>query len=238
LRPLVSRKIALIFTLFLATIPLFDYHGFNAYVDLPLTFYFTAAAIFLFYYFQKKHLFWLILSGLFSGLAAWTKNEGLMLAALLFIVLLYFLLKEKGSKKDVFFYFLSFIFFVLPWFIFKGVHHLGFSNVDYQTLPFNQFHPEIFLSVLKQVFLFHSFHLWPGIFVLILLINLSKFKTNSFLCLFLVVFGGLIAFFILYLFTANAQHVLDGHIVSRNLMTIIPLSIFLSALLSDDKGIV
>jgi 4-amino-4-deoxy-L-arabinose transferase-like glycosyltransferase len=239
LRNFLSRQISLIFTMFLSTLPLLNYHGFNAYADLPLTFYFTTSAIFLIRYFQEKRSAWPILAGLFAGLAGWTKNEGLMLAIILFIVFIIYLIKEKKLKanfKHFLFYILSSAFLLLPWLIFKKIFHLGFSNLEPGALVFDRFHLEVLPEIFKQTFFYHSFHLWPGIFVLVLIFYWPQLKKYQNFYLFLIILGSLIAYFILYFFTPTSQFLLGGTVLGRNLMTIIPLTIFLSALLINPEN--
>jgi len=238
LRHFVPRKISLIFTMFLSTMPLFNYHGFNAYVDLPFTFYFTGAVIFLFRYFKEKDSPCLILAGLWAGLASLTKNEGLMLSVVLLIVFGIYLIREKKIKtefKNFLFFIFYFLFLTLPWIIFKIIFHLGYSNVDTGKVFLNQFHPEIFDQVFRQIFLANSFHLWPGIFLLIFLIKWRQVKVNYNFYLFFIILITLAAYFVLYLFTSSYQFMIDGTAFCRNMMVLIPTSIFLAALLVKDQ---
>ncbi|MCH7759770.1 hypothetical protein IID20_05455, partial [Patescibacteria group bacterium] len=77
----------------------------------------------------------------------------------------------------------------------------------------------------------YSFHLWPGIFLLILILAGRRVWSYPNYFLALIIFGVSFAYFILYLFTPSFEFVLDGTIVSRNFLTIIPLSIFWSGIL-------
>ena len=235
----VCRKTALIFTAFLATLPLLAYHGTTAYADLPLTFYFTVAAVCLFKYFRQVELpnrFNLFVAGLFAGLTAWVKNEGLMLAGVLLIVFLIYLVWEKKLKKDwgdcLRFIVYGLLFF-LPWMIFKMSLGFGYNNLaPTGGISFSGFHPEIFSSVLKQVFLFRSFHLWPGIFILILILRWRRIFVYPNYYLFLTFIGVLAAYLLLYIFTPSYEFVLKGTIVGRNFFTLLPISIFLAGLIS------
>jgi hypothetical protein len=242
LRELISRKISLIFTVFLSTMPLVNFHGFVAYADLPLSFYFTLATIYLFGYFNKKEKRDLILAGLFSGLAVWTKNEGLMLAEVLMIIFVVFLALNNQSIKQKFKSFLPYLFyfllFSLPWLLFKFYFGLGFSNIlSGGGVKINQFHPEIFKPFLEQIFLYSSFHLWPGIFILLIIIYWKKIFQNNNLYLLLIILGAVAAYLCLYLFTANYQYVLDETIVDRNFLAIIPISVFLAGLLFKEEDL-
>ncbi len=246
LRSFVSRKISLIFTVFLATLPLLAYHGFAAYADLTLVFYFTLAAIFLFKYMYEvqPRTSNLILAGIFAGLTTWVKNEGLMLAGILLIVLLIYLVRrvvswvvEKGFSqvgfrlKPLAVYLLYFAIFFLPWFILKKFLGMGYATGGAEALEWSGFHPEIFPKLFEYLFLLHSFHLWPGIFILILFFNLQKVFVKHNFYLLLIILGVLAGYLTLYLFTASYQYVLNGMAVGRNFLTLMPISIFLSAIL-------
>jgi|GEM_PF-1520642 len=275
LRSCAGRRISLIFTAFLATMPLFAYHGFQAYADLSLTFYFTLAVILIFQYIRRFCLFGgdsenkLVVPGLIIGLMTWVKNEGLMLAGVIFISFLLSifvdgLLKKVGSLKrnQVFksflsgeipkkrrfgqlgIFILSFALVFLPWLIFKICHHLSYSNLtnDQKMEFFRVFHPETFSAVLNQIFLSHSFHLWPGIFIILLFIGLIAGGKKMFglearsqdgqgiIFLILTVLGVIVAYSLLYVFTLSYQFALDGTIVSRNFLVLAPLSIFLAGI--------
>jgi len=251
LRKEIGRQKSLIFTMFLATLPLLDYHGFNAYADLPLAFYFTLAAIFLFRYFKNRQTPDLILAGILAGLTTWVKNEGLMLAGVLMIVLFIHLIREKMVKNEVkrfLFSVFCFLIFFLPWFIFKKFFGLGYGLNTATNFQLSGFHPEILPKILEQLFIFHSFHLWPGIFLIILGMRIaclrpyrrladrtSTTRTGTSECalrvLFLIVFGALAGFLFIYLFSPAYEFAVNGMASSRNLLVIMPLTIFLAAYL-------
>ncbi len=240
-------RISLIFTMFLATLPLLNYHGFVAYADLCLSFYFTLAAISLFNYLTQKRKIDLIGAGLFTGLMPWVKNEGLMLAVVLVTVFLIYLLNlfRKKYNKEIRFQeikrFFSFIYgsliFFLPWLIFKIWFGFGFDSVQPGSgITFIGWHPEIFMPLWQQIFLSNSFHIWPGVFVLILILFYKKVFTPPYFYLFLMILGGFLAYLTLYIFTASFEFVSQGTVVGRNLITLVPISIFLAALLFKHKN--
>ena len=67
----------MIFTFFLSTAPLLAYHGFNFYADLPLSFYLTAAVIYLYNYSRRDYINDLLLGALACGLMVFIKNNGI-----------------------------------------------------------------------------------------------------------------------------------------------------------------
>lgn len=238
-----ARRYSLIFTFFLATVPLFVYHGFIAYSDLILTFYFTLASISLFNYFlrRKKIDFWG--ASFFIGLMPWIKNEGLILSVILLIIFLTYSLGREGRKylknkksilekiNSLFPFFGSFLIISLPWLAFKAFFGLGFDNVySDQKIIFTYFHPEVLPFLLRQVFVFGSFHLWPGLFLFFLFFFRKKIFSFPQFYLLLIIVLGLLAYLVLYFFTASFKFVIEGTIVGRNLMVFLPLSIYLVGL--------
>jgi hypothetical protein len=121
--------------------------------------------------------------------------------------------------------------FFLPWFIFKRIFGFGYSNLSPDAVFLNGFHPEIFSKLLEQLFIFHSFHIWPGIFLIILILNWRRVFGKPNIYLFLIIFGALAGFLFVYLFTSAYQFVVDSTASSRNLLIIMPLTVFLAGLL-------
>ncbi len=242
-----SKINSLIFTAVLASLPLLAYHGSVAYADLTLSFYFTLAAISLFNYLKYNKKIDLIGLSFFSGLCVWIKNTGIVLAGLVGLVFLIYYLWKAGFfkiKRAVLMgflkkYYLKFIFgvgfFAVPWLIFKSYFNLGFSNVSPdQPVSLIGFHPEVAQALFEQIFIFNSFHIWPGIFLAILIIYWKKVFTSPNIFLFLIFCLTLFFFFALYFFTDSYEFALQGTLVSRHLLALAPLSIFLAGLLTPD----
>lgn len=78
-----GRKIAYLAALVLAATPFFWKHGAAQYADVPLAFYLLGSLVLLALARQESHPGLAMLAGLCAGFAAWTKNEGIALAALL-----------------------------------------------------------------------------------------------------------------------------------------------------------
>ena len=264
LYPLIGRFKSLAFSAIFATLPLFNYHSFNYYADLPLAFYLTVATVLFFKYLKNNNRTDLILSSLFAAAGVWVKNSGLPLSAVIFITFLIYLFWEKiarqsmkiftknspspsinqaglptgqaglptgqagvANAKDFFIYLICFLCFIGPWLIFKKIFTFHFIALA----PSGFFHPEIFLQVIKELLLMNSFHLWPIIFILILIIGWRQFLSEKNIYLFLIIIGFTCAYLCLYLFTESYQYVFDGTIVSRNFLALTPLSIILAGIL-------
>ena len=98
------RQYSLIFTALLATIPAFvrsDKAGavFSGNADIPLAFFYTTGVINLFCWMKERKREDLFISAIFSGLAIFTKNEGLGLFTVTVFCLSLFIL--FNSKKGV-----------------------------------------------------------------------------------------------------------------------------------------
>ena len=127
-RRLFSRRHSLIFTALLATIPAFvrsDKGGaaFSGYADVPLAFFYTTSVIHLFFWMKYRKREDIIISAIFSGLAMFTKDEGLGLFVITVFCLSIFVLfnskKEiiKQNIKSFSVYIIIPILIILPWLI-------------------------------------------------------------------------------------------------------------------------
>lgn len=80
--------------------PFFIKHGASQYADIPLGFYILATLV-AFICFEKEQgrsQGFLVIAGLMSGFAAWTKNEGLLFVVVIVLVRLFVVVSVKGWK--------------------------------------------------------------------------------------------------------------------------------------------
>jgi hypothetical protein len=68
-------------SLVLVGAPIFFFTGYGQIADVPVAFYILAASVLIYFYFVFKQPGLLALAGFMAGLAAWTKNEGLLFVA-------------------------------------------------------------------------------------------------------------------------------------------------------------
>jgi len=91
LKRIIGKRFAFISTFFLATIPHFLNYATIGYADFALAMFYSVSFLYLFlwisYRRENKYLF---LAALFSILAVWTKNEGIMLSLVNIAMLLLF----------------------------------------------------------------------------------------------------------------------------------------------------
>ncbi len=228
LKSYISRFYSLVFVFFLSSMPLVFYHGFNAYADLTLSFYLFISFAFLFSWLKNKEFKHLALAGIFSGLSFFVKNEAIIyiIASLVTILLLAVINKNWRKIKYLFCYVLFAALPILPWLIFKVWHNLGVRNVK-EGLGF---HPEIFKSFFGNMFTSNSWNIWWLIVLVFLIINMKKIIKNRALLLgwifLLLIFTG---FIILYLFTEQYYFALDNTAIARNILTLVPVSVFVTA---------
>lgn len=83
----------------LALTPDFGNWASSGYVDLPMAFFYTLGALFVWVLFQHGRTVDAVLAGVMFGLAAWTKNAALLSLLILFIIMTYGLMRRQLSLK-------------------------------------------------------------------------------------------------------------------------------------------
>jgi hypothetical protein len=244
----VRKKYTLVFTFFLATLPFLNYHAFALYADLPLSFYLTTAVLLFFLSLRTNNYFYFLLAALFCFGATWTKNEGFFLSIIILLAITLCLLIKKRQQNRFFIFpsaakqgYLLYFILIAPWFIFKFYHHLGFSNVGSgdPTLSPDKFgfYPRVFSYLWSSLLLDNGWHILWLMFILTLISWPKKIFSQSNLFLTLTIFGFLLFYFALYVFSsANFEYIKMGMILNRNLLTIAPLVIFYLALFLGDES--
>ncbi|MGA9534132.1 MAG: hypothetical protein WBR18_15550 [Anaerolineales bacterium] len=92
---------SLLGTLSVSTIPLIFEHATTGYANLPFTVFLVGGAVLLVDGISRRHSGALILSGLSVGLAAWTRPEGLLLAATGAAVAIIYFIHLLAEKKQI-----------------------------------------------------------------------------------------------------------------------------------------
>ncbi len=105
LKRYIDRFSSLIFTFLLSSMPLFFYHGYNAYADLPLSFYVLLSFVYLYLWLAKKDsLKYLFLSGFFMSISYWTKETAiLIILPCLASLILFYLLRHIKIKYIIYY---------------------------------------------------------------------------------------------------------------------------------------
>ncbi len=213
-----SRSVALSFCLLLSTMPLISYHSYNMYADLPLGFFAAAAFFLLWEWINNRQPSSLLASGLFMGLAWWTKSEGLiylMAGAIVFV-----LVSRRRALKEAKLL-LGGLAIILPWLMYLWYNELGISNVE----PGLGLHPEVLGTLANTLFVGGNWNIfWYAVVAVLLYALMSSGKSKIWwawlylgLCL-----GGFAA---MYLVTNNFRYALDYTAVARNILASVPLSV-------------
>jgi hypothetical protein len=98
-----SRCQGLLAGLILLCTPFFVQHGAHQYSDIPIGFFFLATFVFLGFHQRSAEgdNRFLLLAGVTAGLAAWTKNEGLLFALAIVVARFAVLVPRRGLKPFV-----------------------------------------------------------------------------------------------------------------------------------------
>jgi len=135
-RRFAGRTYALIFTFIMASVSQFSSYAANAYLDLPLTYYYFTSAVLLFSWFRDtRRTSYLVISAFMTALAGWTKNEGLMYCLINFIVVAVFLALnfKKVKKREILLaglFVLTVIIMLFPFFLVRSAAHLVNTDVE------------------------------------------------------------------------------------------------------------
>ena len=224
----------LVWAFMLAGSGLLTYHAIDAYADLPTATYFTGAFVFFHRYLRKDDLSMLALAGLFLGMAAFTKNEGVIFFIAVGVSLLVYLRSEGRGYKAIFYLALPFVVIAAPWLIFKifygiGFGHSGagsgfewFSDSKYAPGAERGIHFEIIGTALKEIFVSRAnYNLLFPFWIIISFMGLKAIVKSEIRFLYIIVLIIVAAFFFIYL-TLEATAVTQATGLHRNLMTYVP----------------
>jgi hypothetical protein len=244
LRDYIQRFYALLFTFFLASMPLFFYHSSNPYSDLPLSYFLLIAFVFLLKWLEhakqqieqttlKQTLTnsWLFWSGIFFGAAFLIKLDAIIfvLAALLIVVAVFVwqsLLKTKQGWQQLGSFVIALILPNIFWIVFMISYHLGISNVA----PGLGWHPQIWKQLIESFFLANNWNIWWFAFFTFSVIYIKViWKHKDLFWGYVLLLVTVCGFVVLYLFTNQYEFVVNHTAVSRNVLLFVPLSVFLIA---------
>ncbi|KPJ69768.1 hypothetical protein AMJ44_02330 [candidate division WOR-1 bacterium DG_54_3] len=245
-----SRKMALLFTFLLSTLPFLVYHATTAYADLSITIYYAVATIYLFLFMksyslgQKQESYsHLLLAILFLGISVWVKRAGIFLAGInIFVLIGYLLTYRKTIKKDLLRNLLIlggvFVLIIAPWIIygqaetFVGTIKGIFGKTEISTLPTVAEGPlldktDIVLSVLlRKLFLYADWHLLWLLFLVTLIFFYKKSFSRPLVFLLAIILLDISALFFQFRFGGSFIWILDGTLLDRLAMNYVPVVLF------------
>lgn len=232
---------ALLTACLLSAAPLLTFHALESYSDIALSYNLLAGSILLWRYMEKGGGNGeAALSGLFFGMAAFTKSEGLIyLAAAGAALFSYNVIEKRYRWKSVLYFAVAAMVYILPWLIFRAHYGLGYGH-GYGTgvgaadelgaIPWSKPHFEIWGIFFKEVFLsVDNGHIFAFLGFISLIGSGVIIRSNiKYLLLILVII--LCGFLAVYTMTHDYQYVLNRMATNRNLLTLVPLAALIAGL--------
>jgi hypothetical protein len=231
----------------LGGVSFFLHEGGRQQADVPLAFYMLASIVFLFFYYYEKRSILIILAGLTTGLAAWTKNEGILFlaasAGILVIVALW-----KRSFQELFLYFIGLLLPLALLFYFKlhitrpNEFLSGESIKITQSLVDISRHQMIFKSF-KNFFLYGGGWYNIGIFLILCVYFLLchfriKDNSNMIVLSFAIFACQIMGYYVIYLITPNDLEWQLNYSLNRLFVQIYPAVVFVVLIASQSPEIV
>jgi hypothetical protein len=139
LRRYVSRRNSLVFTFLLATIPQFNRFAALGYTDLVFAYYHSIGTLYLFVWMKENRTRMLGLAAIFTGLAVFTKNEGIALCLVnLSLLVIYALFSPRGEKarlaRYASIYFLIVLIVSGPWLALRAANGLENDLLEFGAM--------------------------------------------------------------------------------------------------------
>ncbi|MFC1496433.1 ArnT family glycosyltransferase [Candidatus Margulisiibacteriota bacterium] len=229
-----DRSKALGLTFLLSSLPLLVFHSTTAYLDLPATFYFSAGFIFLFMFLRENKNSDLIISACLLGLGIWTKRAGIYLAM---VSILIYLVNFKQLKKTEIIKFICIIFLLaLPWLIYSRIipiqHYWSVAQVAAETKVDLQNRAPLVIKVfIAKMFFSANWHLSWALLVYAMLFYRERIFSNYKWTFALAISICLILFLCIFMFTDGFKYIIDGTLLNRVMLYIMPLVLFYSGLI-------
>lgn len=242
---------ALIAAAFLSAAPLLTFHAVESYSDIALSYNLLAGSVLLWRYMEKGDNGAAALSGLFMGMAVFTKSEGLIyIGAAGLSLLAHTVLEKNGRWRPLFYFIASAAVYILPWVVFKSYYGLGYGH-GYGTgvgaademgaIPWAETpHFEIWGVLFKEMFLsVDSGHIFAFL-AFITFIGFRDFSRSNikYICLVLAVIVA--GYLFVYTMTYDYKYVMNRMATNRNFVTIVPLAALIGGLIAARvaKGLV
>lgn len=189
LKNIANRKVALVATLLLITIPEIFQHSTIAYTNLPYTIFYVSGLIYLYNAYIYERLDLLFVSSLLIGLSTWVRSDlPFWLTGILFVILLSII---KKSIKPILIYLVPFLIIQQPWSRFNSsMFGKSYSTVGQVTNASSSLMQGIDINRLIDIFMYiynNVFIAWGTLsvlfisFVIISIVNKSIKKTLFFL---------------------------------------------------------
>jgi len=236
---LFSQVIAILSAFFLPSVPLLTYHAFDAYADLPLSCYALALIICFRRYMERgtqtgDNNGFLVLTGLFAAFCIWTKAEGILFSlALTVTVFLYLLLKRtsfSGSVKGFLFYAVPIAIVGISWFAFLFIYYITGRRL--QIFPDARLHLKAIPVIVRQMIFSANFNIIFAFFAVVTTLGIRSVFQSDLKYLLFPLLSIMMMFLLVYVATDSYRWVMNLTSVNRNILTIIPMTYYVSALIT------
>jgi len=240
LRRRTSWPWALSGSLFLASLPLYFFHGVNAYADVFVSAHLFAAVNLLWValteHDARRRLSFFRLSALAGTLLIFTKNEALVLYLPLLLAILItgvvFLLRSgrlnmRNATEILTWYAGWIVLIALPWLVYKWTHGLTFGNAKAVSGTVMGWQPGVLRTFGINIFFEGNWHL---LFPVLLLLIFTRAKTalqSSLASLLIFVVAALTMQLLLFLFTSLSAEALRQTGIGRGFVQLAPLIVML-----------
>lgn len=251
LRDFTKRKISLIVTLLLITMPDIFSHSTFAYTNLPYTIFLVVGNIYLFSWFAKnKPLGYLVLAGLFTGLSTWSRVAEPFWLINIFVLIILIFYKFKKYIFPIIIYIISFLLVKGPWNLIRSnqlinsnANKLSAVTADVNSylavLSSNLFNKDRIIEVIVYVYknVITSWYPILPLFLICIVIGFSNFfKKYSTFFLIIIVLHMALLFGGSYIFSFQFSEWVNIPDSARRMsMFFVPLMIFYVGLSFGEK---
>ncbi|MEA3493991.1 MAG: hypothetical protein U9R38_06360 [Candidatus Margulisiibacteriota bacterium] len=254
LRKYYTRRMSMIFTFLLSTLPFLVFHVATAYGDFTMSFYYGAATIYLLLFMKsfnasdKESAFSnLLISFVLLAFAVWTKRAGIVYAGTNIFVLLTYLTvnKNKITGSDLLHAAIplfNFFILIIPMLLYGQFNILiviirsilGIGNggasaaAPAKILPPNKA-GIIFSIMAKKLFLYADWHLLWALFIVSLVLFYRRSLRSPLVFLLAIIFLDVLALFVQFGTVEMFRWLLDGTIFDRLTMAYIVIITYFCA---------
>ncbi len=236
----VSAIIAIFAAFFLSSVPLLTFHATQAYADLPLSYYALAVTVYFRKYMksEQKDANYGILTvmGLFAAFCLWTKIEGVLFCLAFSTTLIFYLfLKRNGTKEllnSICFYLLPISIISFSWFSFILLNSI--SGRGLEGFLTSGLHFEVFPIIWDQIMFSANFNIIFIFFFTMLFLSIKSVFNSDLKYLLIALLLIMLMYLFIYVTTDNYKWVMDLAAINRNILTLIPMLYYISALMTVD----
>jgi hypothetical protein len=236
LRRGLERKHALFFTALLASLPCFLSESVSGYVDVPFAFYYFPAILYLYLWMKENAADYIMLSAVFSALTVFAKNEGTAAFLISAVALAAFIIlnRKKECLRHAGYYLVTSVVIMLPWLIFKRnitvIQEDYFSKLSLHNV-FGNFDrlSVIFPSLFREFARLSNWNILWLIFAPAIIAGYKNFTRDPMRSLALILLMNIGLYVLIYVITPWDAQELIGFTLTRLLIHVAPIVVFICA---------